>query len=129
MQFPPASELSGGHLTSSCWLGHSLRIWADGRPTTSPERQTVVVVAVVINLGNDRPVSIADLIRIIEDEVGQNARIQYHDRHEADPLVTWADIGRARTLLGWSPEVSIEEGIRRTVAWYRANREWAKDLA
>ena len=81
-----------------------------------------------LNLGNDRPVSIADLIRIIEGEVGRPARIQYHDRHEADPLVTWADIGRARRLLGWVPEVSIEEGIRRTVAWYHENREWTKDL-
>ena len=43
-------------------------------------------------------------------------------------MVTWADIRRARELLGWVPEVSIQEGIRRTVAWYSENREWAKDL-
>ena len=42
--------------------------------------------------------------------------------------MTWADIGRARRLLGWVPEVSIEEGIRRTVTWYLDNREWAKYL-
>ncbi len=43
-------------------------------------------------------------------------------------MVAWADIGRAQSLLGWVPEVSIEEGIRRTVNWYRENRDWAKDL-
>ena len=81
-----------------------------------------------INLGNDRPVSVNDLIRTIESSVGRPALVQHQDRHEADPLLTWADIGRARRLLGWVPEVSIEEGIRRTVTWYLDNREWAKYL-
>ena len=48
--------------------------------------------------------------------------------HPADPLITWADLGRAQKLLGWTPLVGIEEGIRRTVAWYMENREWAKSL-
>ena len=81
-----------------------------------------------INLGNDRPVVLNDVIRMIEDAVGRHAQIQYQQRHPADPLITWADIGHARKLLGWTPEVGIEEGIRRTVAWYMENREWAKSL-
>ena len=81
-----------------------------------------------INLGNDRPVSVNELIGIIEGAVGRSALVQYQDRHEADPSLTWADIGRAQRLLGWVPEVGIEEGIRRTVAWYMKNREWAKNL-
>ena len=81
-----------------------------------------------INLGNDRPVSVNELIGIVESVIGQSAFVQYQERHEADPSLTWADIGRARRLLGWVPEVGIEEGIRRTVAWYMKNREWAKNL-
>ncbi len=80
-----------------------------------------------VNLGSDRPVEINDLIHIIEDAVGEPAQVQHSDRHGADPMVTWADIGRAQSLLGWVPEMSIGEGIRRTVNWYRENRDWAKD--
>lgn len=82
----------------------------------------------IINLGNDRPVALNSVIHLIEEETGRPARIRYQERHPADPLVTWADIGHARELLGWSPVIGIEEGIRRTVAWYQENREWARDL-
>ena len=69
-----------------------------------------------------------DVIRLIENAVGKPARIEYHGRHPADPMMTWADISRARGLLGWTPTIGIEEGIRRTVEWYLANRDWAKVL-
>ena len=82
-----------------------------------------------INLGNDRPVSVNDLIGNIESAIGRSALVQYQERHDADPALTWADIGRAKRLLGWVPEMAIEDGIRRTVAWYMENREWAGDLA
>ena len=81
-----------------------------------------------INLGNDRPVALNQVIRLIEEAVGREARIQYQAMHPADPMVTWADISRARSLLGWTPAVVIEEGIRRAVDWYSEHREWARTL-
>ena len=81
-----------------------------------------------INLGNDRPVSVNGLIGTIESASGRSTLVQYQERHEADPSLTWADIGLAQRLLGWTPEVGIEEGIRRTVTWYMENRDWAKNL-
>ena len=41
---------------------------------------------------------------------------------------TWARIERARELLKWEPTIGIEEGLRRSVDWYRANRELAVGL-
>ena len=81
-----------------------------------------------INLGHGTPVALADVIRVIEKTVGKQAMVEYEDRHAADPLVTWADISRARSLLAWTPTVGIEEGIGRTVKWYLENRDWAKGL-
>ena len=81
-----------------------------------------------INLGYGRPVVLNDVIRMIEDGIGKSAIVQYQERHAADPMMTWADISRARSLLGWTPEVGIEEGIRRTIDWYMANRDWARTL-
>ena len=81
-----------------------------------------------INLGHGTPVPLADVIKLIERAVGKQARIIYQDRHPADPMTTWADISRARSLLHWTPTVGIEEGIGRSVKWYLENRDWAKGL-
>ena len=83
---------------------------------------------VTVNLGNDRPVDLNQLILIIEDAVGREARIEYQEMHPADPPIRWADISRAESLLRWVPAVDIKEGIRRTVDWYMEHREWAKFL-
>lgn len=81
-----------------------------------------------INLGYGSPVVLNDVISLIEDAVGKEARIVHEERHPADPMMTWADVSRAGNLLGWKPKVGIEEGIRRTVEWYMKNREWARLL-
>lgn len=81
-----------------------------------------------INLGHGSPVMLNDVIGMIEKAVGKPARIEYQERHPADPLMTWADVSKARSALGWVPSVGIEEGIRRTVDWYLTNREWARKL-
>ncbi|HSR34792.1 MAG TPA: NAD-dependent epimerase/dehydratase family protein [Anaerolineae bacterium] len=83
----------------------------------------------VINLGSDKPVVLMDAIRLVERLAGKQARLEFQPRHPADVRATWADIGKAEKLLGWRPQVGLEEGIRRLVDWYRENRAWAKDVA
>ncbi len=82
----------------------------------------------VINLGGDRPHDLTELIGLIERQAGRQAIIERHPAHAADVTSTWADIVKARTLLGWSPEVSLEEGLTRLSAWYRENRDWAQTI-
>jgi nucleoside-diphosphate-sugar epimerase len=77
----------------------------------------------VINLGGDRPVKLSSIIDQIAQLTGRKPVIQYRPAHPADVPATWADIRKARQLLGWSPEVSVEEGLRRSVQWYHENRE------
>ena len=81
-----------------------------------------------INLGYGSPAVLNDVISMIEKAVGKSARIEHQERHSADPVMTWADISRAQSLLGWTPAVGLEEGIRRTVGWYMEHRDWAKTL-
>ncbi|MFQ6029178.1 MAG: NAD-dependent epimerase/dehydratase family protein, partial [Dehalococcoidia bacterium] len=82
----------------------------------------------VINLGSDRPELLMDAIRLIEREVGKSARIEHTPRHAADVLATWADIGKAKELLGWQPETTLEEGVKTIVSWYFENQGWASTI-
>ena len=82
----------------------------------------------IINLGSDRPVTVLEIIRIIEELAGQEASITVHERDPSDVPSTWADISKAKHLLGWKPSVSIKDGIKETYDWYVDNRDWAKRI-
>lgn len=81
-----------------------------------------------INLGNDNPVELLYVINLIEKSLNKKATLQFYPVHPSDMKVTWADISRARDLLGWTPKVKIEEGIERTVKWYLQNRQMVQAL-
>jgi len=82
----------------------------------------------IMNFGNDRPVELIYVINLIEELIGKKAKIQWQPRHPADIYATWADISEAKQYIGWSPKVSIEEGIRITVEWFKENRDLLKDI-
>jgi nucleoside-diphosphate-sugar epimerase len=82
----------------------------------------------VINLGSDHPWKLIDVLRRIEALVGREAVIEHRPAHAADVDATWADVSRAREILGWRPQVSCEEGLRNVVDWYRQNRDWAREI-
>lgn len=82
----------------------------------------------IFNLGNNNSIELSYVIGLIESFLGKKAKIEYLPRHPADVPATWADIKRAKKLLGWKPKVKIEEGIERTGRWYIENREWLKGI-
>jgi len=82
----------------------------------------------VVNLGGDSPHTVRELVETIERHVGRAAEIVHETAHAADVDRTMACIDRARELLEWEPEITLDEGIRRTVAWYEAERDWARDI-
>jgi len=83
----------------------------------------------IINLGGGRnPISINTVIAGIENRLGKTAKIDNHNFHKADIKETWADISKAKRLLGWEPKVSFEQGLDKTIQWYRENHEWAKNI-
>ncbi|WP_028949993.1 GDP-mannose 4,6-dehydratase [Sulfurihydrogenibium subterraneum] len=83
----------------------------------------------IINLGGGKnPISLKTVIETIERYLNKKAVIDYRPFHKADLKETWADITKAEKLLGWKPNVSFEEGIKKTVEWYLENREFLKDI-
>ena len=82
----------------------------------------------IINLGGDRPVSLKQVIAVVEELVGRKAEVVHLPRHPADVPSTWADISKARRILGWEPRTSLEEGLRLSVKWYIENRSWAREI-
>ncbi|HYY93774.1 MAG TPA: GDP-mannose 4,6-dehydratase [Pyrinomonadaceae bacterium] len=73
----------------------------------------------VINLGESRTVSLSELIALLERELGREALIEGRPTQPGDVPQTFADISKARRLLGYDPQTPIEEGIRRFVEWFR----------
>ena len=82
----------------------------------------------IVNLGNNHPHNMLETISIIEKELNKKARIKYMPVQKADVTATWADISKAKTLLGWEPKISLEEGIEKTIHWYFENRSLMKDI-
>lgn len=73
----------------------------------------------ILNLGNGRPFELSKFIGIVECAVGKPAVIELLPNQPGDVDRTCANIDRAKELLGYSPKVSFEEGITRTVDWYK----------
>jgi len=73
----------------------------------------------IFNLGNARPISLADVIAVIEDAVGKKASIRTRAWHASEAHMTFACIDKARKLLGYNPQTPFNEGIRRSLVWLR----------
>ena len=73
----------------------------------------------IINLGDSNTVELKHFIRLIEENVGRKAKIKQLPMQKGDVPVTYADISKAKRLLGYEPKVKIEEGMKRFVEWYK----------
>jgi nucleoside-diphosphate-sugar epimerase len=79
----------------------------------------------IINLGGGKePITMNQVIAMIEKLLEKKAIVINKPFHIADILETSADIGKAKKILGWSPEFSFEEGLIKTVDWYKENKSW-----
>ena len=76
----------------------------------------------VINLGNNQPVKLRDMIRVLEKATGKKANIRQLPAQPGDVDITYASIEKAERLLGYHPKYSFEEGIHHFVDWYRSTR-------
>ncbi|MFF7731520.1 NAD-dependent epimerase/dehydratase family protein [Streptomyces sp. NPDC007984] len=109
--------------------GEPLTVTGDGRQTRSLAYVDDAVRGILaaaahgmpgpVNIGSPTEITILDLARLVVELAESSSEIRHIDRPADDPAVCCPDITLARDKLGWEPQVRAEEGLRRTIAWFR----------
>ncbi len=73
-----------------------------------------------VNIGNPREMTIEEMARLIITMTGSSSRVVFQPLPKDDPKVRQPDLTRARTLLGWEPKVSLDEGLTSTIAYFKS---------
>ncbi|MCH4816761.1 MAG: UDP-glucuronic acid decarboxylase family protein [Saccharolobus sp.] len=74
----------------------------------------------VINIGSDKEIRIIDLANMIIRLTGSQSKIRFLPPRQDDPPRRAADISKAKRLLNWEPKTSLEEGLRKTIEWFKS---------
>ena len=114
---------------SQALTGEDVTIFGSGQQTRSFCYVTDLVDGIIrlmesnvndpVNIGNPQEMTVEDIARAIIRLTGSKSQIVYRPLPEDDPKVRQPDITRARTLLGWAPKVSLEEGLTKTLEYFR----------
>ena len=80
------------------------------------------------NVGSNITVSLNEVIKLIEEFSGKNANIENLERAYKDPDVVRPNLEKINEAIGWEPTTKIQEGIEKTVSWYKENEDYLKDL-
>lgn len=110
--------------------GEPLTVYGDGSQTRSLCYVSDLVRGVLaalekadelpVNLGNPKEVTVLELARTIVRLAGSDSEIEFRDLPIDDPRQRRPDISRARAVLGWEPEVALEDGLRKTLEYFRS---------
>ncbi len=114
---------------SQAFANEDITVFGDGTQTRSFCYITDLVDGIIrlmlssenepVNIGNPHELTIEEIARTIVRMTGSSSRIVYKPLPTDDPKVRKPDITRARTLLGWEPKVELEDGLARTIEYFR----------
>jgi dTDP-glucose 4,6-dehydratase len=114
---------------SQALRGEDLTVYGDGSQTRSFCYVSDLIDGILrlldledpnpVNIGNPEEIPVLQLAREVLELTGSRSRIVHRPLPEDDPKQRRPDITRARTLLGWEPRVSRQEGLEKTLAWFR----------
>ena len=109
--------------------GEDLTVFGDGTQTSSFCYVSDTVRGLVrlmesgfnepVNIGNPHEMTIVSFARLIQKEVGSGGGIRFEPLPLDDPRIRRPDISRAREILGWEPEISLEQGLAPTIDFFR----------
>jgi dTDP-glucose 4,6-dehydratase len=132
--YGPRMSASDGRIVSNFITqalgGEPLTIYGDGHQTRSFCYVADLIRGIVsmidssepgpVNLGNPEEFTVADFAQLVLRVTESESPLEYHPLPVDDPARRCPDISRARQVLGWNPEVSPAEGVRRTAEWFRS---------
>ena len=118
---------------TQCLAGEDVTVYGDGSQTRSIGHVSDLVaginklmesdVTTPVNIGNPTELSMNSLAEKIIGLTHSSSRVSYRPLPIDDPKIRLPDITKARTLLGWEPKVTPDEGLQRTIAWFRDSRD------
>ena len=76
----------------------------------------------IFNLGNSKPIKLKELVKNIGNNLGVIPKIKKLPFQQGDVLMTFADIGKAKRILGWAPETFLDNGIKEFIEWYKSRK-------
>src|SRR6185503_3603932 len=131
--FGPRMRLNDGRaipaFMTQALTGAPLTVFGDGSQTRSFQYVSDLVEGVwllmqrgnsgPVNIGNPQELTLLELAKRISRLSGARSEIVFRPLPEDDPKVRQPDITRAKTLLGWEPRVDTDEGLKRTLEWFR----------
>jgi nucleoside-diphosphate-sugar epimerase len=123
-------DMAFSRFINASFAGMPIDVYGDGRQTRDFTYVTDAVDAnfralrydgplTIFNIGGGSRAALLDVLDILGRELGGRLEIRFVDRAKGDVTDTWADTQRAREALGFAPRVSLDEGIRNEIAWYR----------
>ena len=133
--YGPGMATNDGRVVSNFILqtlrGEPVTVYGDGSQTRSFCYRDDLIEGLVrlmaldgkeprpVNLGNPEECSMLELVQAVARACGREATVTYQPIPNDDPKQRCPDITRARELLNWSPAVSLQEGLQRTVSWFQ----------
>jgi dTDP-glucose 4,6-dehydratase len=120
-------------LIGQALAGEPLTVFGDGKQTRSFCYVSDLIDGIYrllqssetspVNIGNPAELSVLDFARTIQRLTGTKSEIAFKPLPVDDPRVRQPDISRARQILDWQPKVPLEEGLRRTIAYFRGLKD------
>jgi len=109
--------------------GEPLTVYGDGSQTRSFQYVDDLVEGIYkllmseytepVNIGNPEEYSVLELAQLVKEITGTSADIVFKPLPEDDPKVRRPDISTARRVLGWEPRVPVQEGLKKTIAYFK----------
>jgi dTDP-glucose 4,6-dehydratase len=131
--YGPRMRLEDGRVVPN-FIAQALRhepltVYGDGRQTRSFCYVSDLVEGIYrllfsdevdpVNVGNPEEMTILEFADLVNEITGNSSGVVYQPLPEDDPKVRQPDISKARAVLGWEPEVPLEEGLRDTISWFQ----------
>ena len=139
--YGPAGRPAMSMFRFNKWIseGETVHVFGDGTQTRGftylddISRGTILALKPVgfeiFNLGGHESISINDLVKKFESAIGKPARIEYSPAHPADMSASWANVEKAKRLLGWGPKFTLDKGVLQVVKWYQQEHDWVSQVS